>query len=144
MDGKLASRAFAAATAAPRAGSGDIGPINDLATLRAFVCSRGLTALFDLPFVPLFLALSFFIHPVLFGLTLAGAGILLLIMIAGQIVSRRVSAEAPERTARASLQAQTFVRNAKTLRAMPSPGRGRRSPSRAGHDSKTQEGFAFT
>lgn len=118
MDGKLASRAFAAATAAPRAESGDIGPINDLATLRTFVGSRSLTALFDLPFIPLFLALLFFIHPVLFWLTLAGAGVLLLIMITGQIASRRMSAEAPERTARASLQAQAFVRNAETLRAM--------------------------
>lgn len=118
MDQKLASRAFIAATGSQRAAMGDIQPLNDLALLRTFIGSRGLTTLFDLPFIPVFLVLLFFIHPVLFWLTLAGATVLVLLMALGQAATRRMSAGGPERSARANLQAQAFVRNADTLRAM--------------------------
>jgi len=118
VDRKLASRAFLAAAGSSRATVGDIQPLNDLAVLRGFLGSRGLTTLFDLPFIPLFLALLFFIHPALFWLTLAGTGLLLVIMVAGQLVSKIAGYEGPEQSARISLQAQAFIRNADTLRAM--------------------------
>ena len=118
MDQQLASKAFMASASSDRAVLGDIQPLTDLAVLRNFTGSRGLTTLFDLPFVPLFLTVLLFIHATLFWLTLAGAALLALVMVIGQIGTRSASADGPERNAQASLQAQSFVRHVDTLRAM--------------------------
>lgn len=48
-------------------------PLRDLESIRHFVSSPAVTALLDLPFVPLFLAVLFIIHPWLGMLTVAGA-----------------------------------------------------------------------
>lgn len=49
-------------------------PLRDLETLRSFVSGPAVTTLLDLPFVPLFLAVLFTIHPWLGWMTVAGAG----------------------------------------------------------------------
>lgn len=57
------------------AGPRDAQPLRDLDTVRGFVSGPAVTALFDLPFVPLFLLVLFIIHPWLGWLTVAGAGV---------------------------------------------------------------------
>lgn len=118
VDKRLASRAFRASLSGPRADAGDIQPLRDLATVRAFIGSRGLMTLFDLPFAPLFLILLGFIHPALFWLTLGGAVIMIVLVVLNQLVNGKNSAVASEQAARANLTAQAFARNADTLKAM--------------------------
>jgi PrtD family type I secretion system ABC transporter len=118
IDKHLASRAFRASLSGPHAEAGDIQPLRDLATVRAFVGSRGLMTLFDLPFAPLFVVLLGFIHPALFWLTLGGAAIMIVLVLLNQLANGKVSAAASEQSARASLAAQSFARNADTLKAM--------------------------
>ena len=77
-----------------------------------------LSDLFDLPFAPLFLALLYLIHPVLFWVTLGGAALLVLLVIANQIAIGRNDVLSTERSALASGAEQAFTRNADTLRAM--------------------------
>lgn len=48
-------------------------PLQDLGILRGFISGPAIVALFDTPFVPLFLAVLFLIHPWLGWLTVAGA-----------------------------------------------------------------------
>lgn len=50
-------------------------PLQDLGILRSFVSGPAIRALFDTPFVPLFLAVLFLIHPWLGWMTVAGAGV---------------------------------------------------------------------
>ncbi|MGX9143424.1 type I secretion system permease/ATPase [Mesorhizobium sp. 128a] len=117
VDQKLGARTFAVSLGARYAGSA-LSPLNDLATACAFIRSRGVAVLFDLPFAPVFLALLYFIHPVLFWLTLAGAVLLFLLVVANQLAIGRNDAMSAERSAVASQAEQAFARNTDTLRAM--------------------------
>ncbi|AZO46169.1 type I secretion system permease/ATPase [Mesorhizobium sp. M7D.F.Ca.US.005.01.1.1] len=118
LDRKFASSAFAVSLRSPRADAGDIQALRELGTVRAFVASRGLSTLFDLPFVPLFIVLLALINPYLSLLTILGAAIMLILVVLTQIANRKNSAKASEQSARANLTAQAFVRNAETVRAM--------------------------
>lgn len=40
-------------------------PVNDLSTIRQFLCSPGLPSLFDLPWAPLYLGIVYLLHPLL-------------------------------------------------------------------------------
>lgn len=117
LDRRLGARTFAAALGAGQAG-GVLSPLRDLASVCAFIRSRGVAVLFDLPFAPLFLALLYLIHPLLFWLTLAGAVALFVLVVANQLAIGRNDALSTERTALASQAEQAFIRNAETLRAM--------------------------
>ncbi|AZO12915.1 type I secretion system permease/ATPase [Mesorhizobium sp. M3A.F.Ca.ET.174.01.1.1] len=116
VDRRLGATTFAASLGARHAGG--LSPLRDLASVCAFIRSRGVAVLFDLPFGPVFLALLYLIHPVLFWLTLAGAVLLLLLVVANQLAIGRNDALALERSAVASQAEQAFARNAETLRAM--------------------------
>ncbi|RWL91613.1 MAG: type I secretion system permease/ATPase [Mesorhizobium sp.] len=93
-------------------------PLADLASVCAFIRSRGVAVLFDLPFAPVFLGLLYLIHPVLFWVTLGGTALLVVLVVANQLAIGRNDALSAERSALASRAEQAFARNAETLRAM--------------------------
>ena len=74
IDTEMASDAFMTSMSGPRAALGDVQPLRDLATIRGFISSRALFFLFDLPFSPVFIALLYLIHPVLFYVTIVRRG----------------------------------------------------------------------
>lgn len=117
VDHQLGARTFATSLAARYAGGG-LSPLCDLASVCAFIRSRGVLVLFDLPFAPVFLALLYLIHPVLFWLTLGGSLLLVALVVANQLAIGENDALSSERSAVASLAEQVFARNAETLRAM--------------------------
>ncbi|TIP33977.1 MAG: type I secretion system permease/ATPase, partial [Mesorhizobium sp.] len=100
VDRKLGARTFALSLAPKYAGG--LSPLRDLASVCAFVRSRGVAVLFDLPFAPVFLALLYLIHPVLFWVTVAGAVLLLVLVVANQLAIGRNDAMSAERSALAS------------------------------------------
>lgn len=118
LDRQIAGLAFTTALSGPRAEAGEIQPLRDLASVRGFIASRGLTTLFDLPFAPFFILLLYFVHPILCWITIAGAALMIGVVILNQLANSNGSMVAMERSARANLSAQAFVRNADTLRAM--------------------------
>jgi PrtD family type I secretion system ABC transporter len=118
IDQKVASQAFMASLSGARAEAGDIQPLRDLGTVRGFIASRGVATLFDLPFGPLFLALLLLIHPLLFWVTIAGAVVMILLVLLNQLSNKKFNDAAMEKSALANLAAQAFARNADTLRAM--------------------------
>lgn len=62
--------------------------LQDLGMLRGFLSSPAVTALADLPFVPLFLAVLFLIHPWLGWLTVAGACVAALIALVNRALTQ--------------------------------------------------------
>ncbi|TGQ71468.1 MAG: type I secretion system permease/ATPase [Mesorhizobium sp.] len=116
VDRKLGAGTFAVSLGAKYAGG--LSPLRDLASVCAFIRSRGVAVLFDLPFAPVFLALLYLIHPVLFLVTVAGAVLLLFLVVANQLAIGGNDALSTERSALASQAEQAFARNAETLRAM--------------------------
>lgn len=118
LDKKLGGFAFSATLDGEYWNMGDIQPLRNLSTVRAFVASKGFLSLFDLPFMPLFLIILYFIHPVLCWLTVGGAVILMLIAIVNQIGLSRSNEQNTERAAEANLIAQAFARHKDTVRSM--------------------------
>ena len=66
----------------------------DLEAVQRLITSPVLMAAFDLPWSPIFFAAIFLFHPFLGWLALAGAGILVIITIANQLMSRGSQAKA--------------------------------------------------
>ena len=93
-------------------------PVRDLDQLRAFLTSQGPIAVVDLPWVPLFLAICYLIHPWLGVLALAGAIVLLaltaLTELRGRAPTRAIMEHAGARTAATELTR----RNSETVVAM--------------------------
>ena len=93
----LAPRAFELAVHLPLRGGADAtAPVRDLDVLRSFLAGQGPAALFDLPWLPFYLAICFAFHP-LIGLTaLFGMVVLGLFTVATERMSRRAVVAATE------------------------------------------------
>lgn len=63
--------------------------LNDVTTVRQFLSGRGLFSIFDLPFVPIFLAILFFVHPWIGAVASLGALILLLLALGNELMASR-------------------------------------------------------
>ncbi len=118
LDVAYGQDAILAAMDSPRSSLGDIQPMRDLSVVRKLLGSRTIFAFFDLPFAPLFIGLMWFIHPVLFALTAAGAVVLSGIAIANQRATLKAHRELAGYGANAMIMAQSFVRNSESLKAM--------------------------
>src|SRR5215218_872834 len=93
-------------------------PLRDLDNIRSFLSSMGPGALFDLPWLPFYLAICFAFH-VLIGVTaLVGAIILVSLTIITEYLSRDPAREAMGLAARRNDLAASSRRNAEVLVAM--------------------------
>jgi ATP-binding cassette subfamily C protein len=98
-------------------------PLRDLDNVRAFLGGMGPGAFFDLPWLPLYLAICFAFH-VLIGLTaLVGAIILVSLTLVTEYLSRQPAREAMGLAARRNDLALASRRNAEVLVAMGMAGR---------------------
>lgn len=93
-------------------------PLRDLDAIRSFLTGPGLLSFFDSPWVPLFVAFIFLLHPLLGFIALGSAIVLFFLALLGEFASRRPSREA----SRASIASDSFVesssRNAEVIRAL--------------------------
>jgi len=95
----------------------------DVEVLRQFMGSQGPVALFDLPWMPLYLAFVYYLHPWLGILTFGGALVLTTLTIITEILTRmHASATQQAAVARAAM-AESHTRNSDVIRAMGFSGR---------------------
>ncbi|MEM8731295.1 MAG: ATP-binding cassette domain-containing protein, partial [Pseudomonadota bacterium] len=66
-------------------------PVLALNTVRGFLTGPCVIALLDLPFMPIFLVLLFIVHPLLGWITLAGAGVAVLLAFGNWAMTRRAT-----------------------------------------------------
>jgi ATP-binding cassette subfamily C protein len=98
-------------------------PLRDLDNVRSFLGGMGPSAFFDLPWLPLYLAICFAFH-VLIGLTaLVGAVILVSLTLITEYLSRQPAREAMGLAARRNDLAASSRRNAEVMMAMGMFGR---------------------
>src|SRR5215475_7716920 len=98
-------------------------PLRDLDAVRSYLSGLGPVALFDLPWIPLYLAICFAFHP-LIGLTaLAGAIILIALTLLTEILMRAPTKAATEAAVVRNGLAEASRRNAEALVAMGMAGR---------------------
>jgi len=130
MDATLCQRVYDALVRIPlktrRDGDG-LQPIRDLDQVRSFLSSGGPSALFDLPWMPLYLGICFYFHFWIGVTALAGACVLIAFTVLTEIRTRApAKAFAKFATSRTALAAEGR-RNAEVLRAM---GMGKRAALR--------------
>jgi PrtD family type I secretion system ABC transporter len=90
----------------------------DVDTVRGFLGGQGPGALFDLPWIPLYLAFVYFLHPWLGALTFAGAFILTMLTIVSEVLTRRINASTRQAGILRNAIADSNARNAEVLKAM--------------------------
>jgi ATP-binding cassette subfamily C protein len=98
-------------------------PMRDLDSIRSFLSGLGPVAMFDLPWLPIYLAICFVFHP-LIGLTaLVGAIILVTLTLLTEVLTRQPVKDAAVLAATRANLADTSRRNAEALIAMGMVGR---------------------
>lgn len=121
FDEQVSPLAFAAAGRLALAGKGAdeaLRPLRDLDHIRGFLASLGPTALFDMPWMPLFIAGCFLLHPWLGLLALAGGVLIVGLTCATEQASRAaLKGQMASRAAREAL-AEASRRNAEVVAAM--------------------------
>jgi PrtD family type I secretion system ABC transporter len=126
VDRRLAPLAHKVAIDMPRFGFSTSEALErgrDVDTVRGFLGSQGPMALFDLPWMPLFLVFVYALHPMLGALTIAGATILTVLAIVTEILTRRLSGGSHQAAIRRNAVADSNARNAEVLKAMGFAGR---------------------
>ena len=93
-------------------------PLRDLDAIRSFFSSLGPVALFDLPWIPLYLAICFAFHPLIGFTALAGALVLIALTVLTEALMRAPSKAATEAAIERNGLAEASRRNAEALTAM--------------------------
>ena len=126
LDKKVAPLAHGVAIDMPRFGFSTAESLErgrDVDTVRGFLGSQGPIALFDLPWMPIYLIFVYLLHPWLGGLTLGGALVLALLALATELMTRRLSAATHQAVITRNTIADSNARNADILKAMGFAGR---------------------
>ncbi|MGE8944518.1 type I secretion system permease/ATPase [Leptospira interrogans] len=95
----------------------------DVDTLRSFMGGQGPVALFDLPWMPMYLAFVYYLHPWLGILTAVGALVLAALTILTEILTKRHSNAMQQAAVARAAMAESHTRNADVIRAMGFSGR---------------------
>lgn len=122
---QLAGAAFAHNVAAPLSGApgdrragGSGDAIRDVEQIRGFLAGSGATALFDLPWMPVYLGIVFALHVSLGLIGVVGAIVLLAVAIVTDLAVRKATRTQAEHGARRARIAEAGRRNADLVRAM--------------------------
>ena len=121
LDETLSGRVYDTLVRLPlRAGARSDGtqPLRDLDAVRSYLSGLGPVALFDLPWIPLYLAICFAFHPLIGFTALGGAIILIVLTLLTEFLMRAPTKAATEAAVVRSGLAEASRRNAEALIAM--------------------------
>lgn len=92
--------------------------LQDLTELRQFLVTPSTSAIFDIPWVPLFLLILFVLHPLLGIIALVGCLVFCVLAVVMMLSAKKPSEQAQALSIKTSMELNDFLRNAPTLRAM--------------------------
>ena len=98
--------------------SARLRPVQDLDTIRQFLSGPGPAAIFDIPWLPLYLGIVFLFHPLLGVVGLAGAVIISILIVANEYMSRGPTEDAAGQSGRRTAAVESGQRNAEVVAAM--------------------------
>lgn len=126
LDESLSGRVYEALIRMPlrtRVSGDGIQPLRDLDQVRGYSSGPGLSALFDLPWMPVYIFVCFLFHPLIGVGALAGAAILVTLTIVAEVTSRKAITDAAQLGAQRNALAEASRRNAEVVHAMGMSGR---------------------
>ncbi|MBL0406288.1 type I secretion system permease/ATPase [Microvirga aerilata] len=121
VDEDLSQSVFQSQLAAPlrsRVEGDGQQPLRDLDQIRAFLAGGGPSALFDLPWIPLYLVICFAFHPWIGWLALGGAALLVVLTLLTEVMTRSASKAAVSAALVRNGIAEGARRNAEVVHAM--------------------------
>ena len=121
LDRKLAAKAHDAVLRLPLYGGSRaeaMQPLRDVDTIRAFLAGPGPVAIFDIPWMPIYIVFVFALHPLLGIVTLAGALVMLSLTFATEKKTKGPLTQATSAATERAGLAQACERNAEVLKAM--------------------------
>ncbi len=92
--------------------------LQDLGTVRAFFSSPAMNALFDTPWMPVYLLAIAMLHPLLGGVAVIGAVLLFILALLNEFATRRALNAAGQLSRKAAAMAGAAARNAEAVDAM--------------------------
>ena len=126
LDERLSPRVFRIISQMPlRSGSSAAGlqPLRDLDQVRGFLSGGGPLGLFDLPWMPFYLAICFAFHPMIGIAALCGAVMLISITLCAEVFTHKPIAEVAQHAAARNGLAEATRRNAEVVAALGMGGR---------------------
>jgi PrtD family type I secretion system ABC transporter len=144
IDWRVSDRIFDLVVRLPlrtRGGDG-LQPVRDIDTVRSVLSGSGLPALFDLPWLPIYLAICFAFHPLIGATVLGGALVLVILTLLTDRLSRRSVQKASSYAAARNHLAETSRRNAEVLVAMAMSSRLLARWRELGDDHRRQQRIA--
>lgn len=92
--------------------------LRDLSQVTSYLSSGGMTALFDMPWVPIYLFVIYMLHPVLGHIALAGVVVLVVLAVVNERMTGHMLTKAAMGNSRTQQNVQAAVRNAEVIDAM--------------------------
>jgi ATP-binding cassette subfamily C protein len=125
LDDAVSARVHDIVMKLPLAGSAPRGaqPLRDLDQVRAFLSSIGPAALFDLPWMPLYLCVCYLFHPYIGIAATIGGAILVVVALLTDLLTRGPSEEAGRLIGQRNTLAEANRRNTEAIHAMGMAGR---------------------
>ena len=68
-----------------------VRPVRDLEDIRSYLAGAGMQAMFDVPWIPIYLAICFAFHPLIGFAVVAGAVVLIILAVLAELGSRKLS-----------------------------------------------------
>src|SRR5262249_20620623 len=93
-------------------------PFRHLEAVRTFLTGAGPVALFDMPWMPIYLAICFLLHPLIGLVTSLGALVLVLLTLVTELKSKAPAKAAAEAQSERNAVADAAQRGAEAVRAM--------------------------
>lgn len=122
--------------------SSSVQAIRDIDTVRDFLSGQGVMAFCDAPWVPIFVAACFILHPYLGLVALAGAVVIFILALINELTTREKLANANRHTIMATHQAQASLRNSEVINALGMRGAIRRKWDDGHQDALGWHGLA--
>ena len=99
-------------------GAAQSQPVQDLSTLRTFLAGNAPSTFFDIPWVPIFIAVIFFLHPMLGWLAVFGTVVIFASALYNEVRTRQPTMDALAKTRAERMFTQQAIRNADTVAAL--------------------------
>lgn len=116
LNDRLFRTVFRGSVRNPAMGSGQA--LRDMDTVREFISGGAIIALCDAPWVPIFIAAGFLLHPVLGFISLGGAIIIFALALANELMTRELLSKGGAVSIQATNTATASLRNSEVVHAM--------------------------
>lgn len=121
IDRQLRGRVMEAVLLVPirgRPGTDALQPLRDLDQIRSFLSGLGPTALFDMPWLPIYVGLIYMLHPILGVFAIAAAILLVTLTLITEFKTKKPAKEATKSGSKRHAYSEAARRNAEVIHAM--------------------------